>query len=76
MSEQVYNRHYDTSGKYHEIRVLTGEHIMSDDITFCLNDKCNNKKCTRHKSNIKLPYIPYSFAKFEECKYWKGGKKS
>lgn len=48
---------------------------MSDDITFCAS-KCNNKKCFRHPSNIKIQYIPHSFADLkdtEHCEYY--GKK-
>lgn len=43
---------------------------MSEDITFCYNGKCKNRKCERHISNIKKHYIPHSFAFFEDCKHW------
>lgn len=48
---------------------------MSDDITFCLNRKCKNKKCDRHYKNIKHKLMNHSFAAFTKCKYWeKEGK--
>ena len=43
---------------------------MSEDITYCYHDKCKNKKCERHQNNIRLHYIPHSFAFFTNCKYW------
>lgn len=43
---------------------------MSEDITFCYNEKCKNRKCERHISHIKKHYIPHSFAFFKDCKYW------
>lgn len=43
---------------------------MSDDLTFCYHNKCKNKKCMRHSSNIKIHYRPHSFAFFTECRYW------
>lgn len=43
---------------------------MSDDITFCLNLKCKNRKCERHKSNIKHKLMNHSFAAFTKCEYW------
>jgi hypothetical protein len=43
---------------------------MSEDITFCYNEKCKNRKCERHISHIKKNYIPHSFAFFMDCKYW------
>lgn len=43
---------------------------MSDDITFCFNDKCKNKKCMRHPDNIIQKWHDHSFALFEDCKYW------
>lgn len=43
---------------------------MSDDITFCYNTKCKNKKCERHPVNILIPYREHSFAFFKECEYW------
>lgn len=43
---------------------------MSDDITFCYNRMCKNKKCMRHPINIHVRYIPHSFAYFTECEYW------
>lgn len=43
---------------------------MSDDITFCYYSKCKNKKCERHPSNIKVHYIPHSFAFFKDCEHW------
>ena len=35
-----------------------------DDITFCMS-KCDNTKCRRHPSNIKIKNIPHSFALLE-----------
>ena len=43
---------------------------MSDDITFCFNTKCKNKKCERNPKNILMPYRDHSFAFFKECEYW------
>ena len=43
---------------------------MSEDKTYCYNLKCKNKKCERHSDNIKVHYIPHSFAFFTSCKYW------
>ena len=43
---------------------------MSDDITFCFNDKCKNKKCMRHPDNTIQKWHDHSFALFEDCKYW------
>ena len=37
---------------------------MSQDITFCANADCKNKKCFRHQSNIINRNIPHSFADF------------
>lgn len=41
---------------------------MSDDITFCANE-CKNKKCRRHRSNIREPQYLHSFAYFEGTQY-------
>lgn len=38
---------------------------MSDDITFCANDKCKNYECFRNPINIRCPLIPHSFAVLE-----------
>lgn len=43
---------------------------MSDDITFCFNTKCENKKCERNPKNIRVHYIDHSFAFFKDCEYW------
>lgn len=43
---------------------------MSDDITFCFNNKCRNADCERNPKNIKVPYRDHSFAFFKECEYW------
>lgn len=43
---------------------------MSDDITFCFNNKCKNTGCERNPKNIKAPYRDHSFAFFQECEYW------
>ena len=43
---------------------------MSDDITFCFNTKCRNKKCERNPKNIKAPYREHSFAFYKDCEYW------
>lgn len=49
---------------------------MSDDITFCFNDKCKNKECFRHPSNITQLWRDHSFANFEECEHWGKDKKN
>lgn len=46
---------------------------FSYDITFCVNEKCENKKCIRHKSHIPIG-IPVSISDLrgneeEECMY-------
>lgn len=43
---------------------------MSEDITFCFYSKCQNKKCERHASNIRILYEPHSYAFFKDCEYW------
>ena len=43
---------------------------MSDDITYCYHSKCKNKRCERHPSNIRVHYIPHSFAFFKDCEHW------
>ena len=43
---------------------------MSDDITFCFNNHCRNRKCERNPANIRVPYKPHSFAFFKDCEYW------
>lgn len=39
-----------------------------DDITYC-DDRCNRKRCFRHKSNIKDLSIPHSFSHFKNTAY-------
>ena len=41
---------------------------MTDDLTFCGN-YCTNTKCRRHRSNIKEPQYPHSFAYLEGTEY-------
>lgn len=38
---------------------------MSEDITFCDNQKCKVKRCFRNPKNIKHFEIPHSFASLE-----------
>ena len=38
---------------------------VSDDITFCLNDKCKVTACYRNQENIHCRDIPHSFAELE-----------
>lgn len=43
--------------------------MPSEDITFCMSDRCEYMKCIRNPKHIKLP-IPHSYAWFEgtnEC---------
>ena len=43
---------------------------ISDDISFCMNDKCRDRSCFRNPKNIRIPYIAHSFMYFEntdEC---------
>lgn len=42
---------------------------FSDDITFCANKNCMDRKCYRNPKNIKH-HIPHSFALFTECEKW------
>lgn len=42
--------------------------MISDDITFCLND-CLNFDCFRHPCNIKDKSIPHSYAYLKETQY-------
>ena len=46
--------------------------MASEDITFCANRGCTDKKCERNPKNIRLP-IPHSFALFHDCPKWKPG---
>lgn len=46
---------------------------MSEDITYCSNEKCENTKCERHTINIKLHWLHHSYADFRECESWKKG---
>lgn len=39
--------------------------MMSEDITYCLNNDCKKTKCERHASHIKDKAIPHSFAIFD-----------
>lgn len=43
---------------------------MSEDITFCFNTRCKYTRCERNPRNIRLYWMPHSFARFEECEYW------
>ena len=43
---------------------------MSEDITYCYNIKCKNRKCRRHASQIKEHYIPHSYGFFKDCTWW------
>lgn len=43
---------------------------MSEDITFCVNKECKYTQCERNPRNIRLYWMPRSFACFEECEYW------
>lgn len=38
--------------------------MASEDITYCVNEKCDCLKCFRNPKHIKLP-IPHSFAFLE-----------
>lgn len=38
--------------------------MPSEDITFCMNDKCDVMKCFRNQKHIRLP-IPHLFAFLE-----------
>ncbi|MGN1130219.1 MAG: hypothetical protein ACI4Q8_02615 [Ruminococcus sp.] len=42
---------------------------MNEDITFCDNRKCKNKKCFRNPKNIKHFEIPHSFASLKGTDY-------
>ena len=35
--------------------------LFEDDITFCMSD-CDNTKCFRHESNVRMPQYPHSVA--------------
>lgn len=37
----------------------------SDDISFCLNDKCRIKRCQRNPKNIHYPWMLHSYMQFE-----------
>ena len=45
-----------------------GVMMPSEDITFCMNRKCNYKKCERNPKHIRL-LIPHSFAYLEDTDY-------
>ena len=52
--------------------------MASQDMTFCSNKECQNKKCDRHYSHIDWKIAPpwRSFAEFDKTKYCKGVVKS
>lgn len=37
---------------------------MSEDITYCSNNKCGYLRCERNQKHIKLP-VPHSFAELD-----------
>ena len=42
----------------------------TDDITWCSNRRCNNKKCERNPKRIRFnPFKEYSFAELENTAY-------
>lgn len=43
--------------------------MASQDITFCLNRKCEMKECERHPSNIRNTRPFYSFAELDGTKH-------
>ena len=43
---------------------------MSEDMTYCYNFECKNRKCERHSSHIKVHYIPHNFGFFKDCVWW------
>ena len=43
---------------------------MSEDVTFCANDKCPMINCCRNQQNIQNFNILHSFAMFTECEHW------
>ena len=45
--------------------------MASEDITFCMNSKCTNRKCERNPKNIKLHWLDHSYAMFPDCKNFK-----
>ena len=44
--------------------VWTGGKGMTEDITYCSNNKCGYLRCERNPKHIKLP-IPHSFAELD-----------
>ena len=42
--------------------------MLSEDITFCMNDKCEEMKCFRNPKHIRLPIL-HSFAFLEGTEY-------
>lgn len=49
---------------------------MSEDITFCDNQKCKVTRCFRNPKNIKHFEIPHSFASLEGSEYCPSFEKS
>lgn len=46
----------------------------SDDITWCSNRRCGNKKCERNPKRIRPSFKEYSFADLEGTAYCKKKK--
>lgn len=44
--------------------VRTGGEIMTEDITYCSNNKCGYLRCERNPKHIRLPSV-HSFADFD-----------
>ena len=42
---------------------------MSDDMTFCSNNKCGRLRCERNPKRIKVHYIPHSFMELDGTEY-------
>ena len=45
--------------------------MASEDITFCANRACQNKKCERNPKHIRIHCISHSYAFFDDCPQWK-----
>lgn len=43
---------------------------MSEDMTFCDEERCANMRCERNKKHIRLHWMPHSFASFRGEKPW------
>lgn len=57
------------------MQICEVKRMASEDITFCMNNKCNYMKCERNPKHIKQHWMPHSFMYLEntdDCPKAKG----